>query len=176
MPSLMPNARSSISFSVTHAPAASNPWPEASFTRGPARSWMTGTFLPARAEAARIAKRSASCDGYVPCEKLRRATSIPLVIIWYSVSSDAEAGPMVATICVQDDIGELYRVLRLPAREREDVARGRLKNFPHRAFRIEGDMGSDDGVGVVHEEVVFVECSVVGDFFRRMREKFPFFA
>ncbi len=59
------------------------------------------TWRPARSAAVRRRAAVSAFSSGVPCEKFRRATSIPASIIRTSTSCESLAGPIVATIFVR---------------------------------------------------------------------------
>src|SRR3954452_10232244 len=68
---------------------------------GPGRSWRIATGRPARPDALRTSSTFLRCSSTVPCEKFRRATSIPASTIRTRISGSWHAGPIVATIFVR---------------------------------------------------------------------------
>ena len=73
---------------------------------GPGRSCRIATWRPARPAASRTSCAVSACSSALPCEKFRRATSIPASTMRTSTSGSREAGPIVATIFVRRIIGE----------------------------------------------------------------------
>ena len=72
---------------------------------GPDRSWRMATCRPARSAAWRMRTTTAPCSAWVPCEKLRRKTSVPAAMSASSAPSAAQAGPTVAMILVSRPMG-----------------------------------------------------------------------
>ena len=68
---------------------------------GPCRSAISAIGRPASASAARTRRARSACSSWVPCERLRRAASMPAPTSRRSISGDSEAGPRVATIFVR---------------------------------------------------------------------------
>ncbi len=64
------------------------------------------TCRPERAAASRMRVMTAPCSSCVPCEKLRRKTSVPAAMSASSAPSAAQAGPMVAMILVSRPMKE----------------------------------------------------------------------
>ncbi|SIN59029.1 Uncharacterised protein [Mycobacteroides abscessus subsp. abscessus] len=67
---------------------------------GPFVSSKIATVLPNLLETLRIVSILALCSAWSPCEKFKRATFIPALISFSSISSDSDAGPIVQTILV----------------------------------------------------------------------------
>ena len=67
---------------------------------GPERSAMIATRIPAALDALRRLSMTFLWLSKSPCEKLRRATFMPALIIFSIISDDWDAGPMVQTILV----------------------------------------------------------------------------
>src|SRR5690606_28238999 len=65
---------------------------------GPQRSCRIATGLPSFSLSARMVSARRPCSSQVPCEKLRRATSMPASIKLRIPVADSAAGPMVQTI------------------------------------------------------------------------------
>lgn len=72
---------------------------------GPWMSQSTATWWPYFSPRRRTVLNVSLCDSYLPCEKLRRHTSIPARIICSKTSSFDEAGPRVQTILVFHAVG-----------------------------------------------------------------------
>src|SRR5207244_5528416 len=67
---------------------------------GPCRSHMIATVRPALAESSFTSAARFWWSCAVPCEKLRRTTSIPARIMRSRIAGSLDAGPRVATIFV----------------------------------------------------------------------------
>src|SRR5256886_6406962 len=68
---------------------------------GPCRSPSSATGRPTASAASRTLAAASRCASASPCEKLRRATSMPAWIIALSVCGDELDGPMVQTMRVR---------------------------------------------------------------------------
>src|SRR5207247_3744377 len=68
---------------------------------GPCRSPSSATGRPTASAASRTLAAASRCASPSPCEKLRRATSMPAWIIALSVCGDELDGPMVQTMRVR---------------------------------------------------------------------------
>src|SRR6266516_4412574 len=68
---------------------------------GPCRSPSNATGRPTASAASRTLAAASRCASGSPCEKLRRATSMPAWIIALSVCGDELDGPMVQTMRVR---------------------------------------------------------------------------
>ena len=78
----------------------------------------TGRFQ--RTSASRMRWMTSACSACVPCEKFRRATSMPAAARRSSCATVEDAGPMVHTIFVR-------RMARYPVRAPASAA---LRNCP----------------------------------------------
>ena len=88
---------------TTSSPLASTTVPGRSPMRsfGPWRSAISASGRPARAWASRMRRARSAWSSCEPCEKLRRAASIPESTSLSSISRDEVAGPIVQTILVR---------------------------------------------------------------------------
>ena len=68
---------------------------------GPCRSCRMVMGLSSSPEICLMVAITPACSSYLPCEKFRRATSMPAPIICLIMSGELLAGPMVATIFVR---------------------------------------------------------------------------
>ena len=85
---------------------------------GPCRSAISASGRPAAACASRTRRARSACVSGVPCEKLRRAPSIPASTRAASISGVEVAGPIVATILVRRGMTVTGRKLPAEARKR----------------------------------------------------------
>ena len=86
---------------VNSAPTSSSTAPDAkrpSRIFGPCRSTRTPTPRPASSAPCRTAAYASVCSACSPCERFRRATSMPAAIRSRILSKDEVAGPNVTTI------------------------------------------------------------------------------
>ena len=67
---------------------------------GPLRSWRMPMLRPVSSRTRRRSRMTRRCSSSVPCEKFRRATSMPASTISLRVAGAEQAGPMVQTILV----------------------------------------------------------------------------
>ena len=72
---------------------------------GPHKSCITAMHRPVSTRAFCTASNRAWCSSYVPCEKLNRATSIPVRASSATCPGSSTAGPSVQTILVRRMIG-----------------------------------------------------------------------
>src|SRR5512133_219046 len=82
---------------------------------GPWRSWRSATARRWWRDAVRILAMTSAWSACVPCEKFSRATSIPTVRSFSSVSLSWQAGPMVATILARRTVAPSGVQSRAPA-------------------------------------------------------------
>ena len=88
---------------VNCEPVASSAEPPSNLPRrisGPLVSSMIAQGIPRRSRASLMRSMTFLCSSWVPWEKFRRATFIPVSIIFSIISGEFDAGPRVQTILV----------------------------------------------------------------------------
>src|SRR6185503_12946285 len=102
---MVPPSPVSPEMSSTVSPAASAVGPTLPVRIfGPQRSWRIATCLPSAALSLRMSSAARPCAECSPCEKFRRATSIPASMSPRIPSLLSTAGPMVQTIFARREI------------------------------------------------------------------------
>ncbi len=107
---------------------------------GPGRSCSIATLRPNSADILRTLSITRRCCRKLPCEKLRRTTSIPARINPRMTSSDSLAGPMVHMIFVFRTFPSHMKAVSTgyPPYSQKNTSRRKKKSDPYRnrfAFR-----------------------------------------